>query len=74
MNKSKKRKLYYKQDHTAAKLITWAIGLPLLWFLIEDHTVFMLAMVLHGLYYFGVNTIAHIIEIVRKHRRQHDWF
>ena len=75
MSKSKRRKQIYSQDHIVAKLLTWAIGLPLLWYLVDDHslTTMMVVYSLHFLYYFGINTIGHILDIFRGFKTLHRW-
>lgn len=64
-------KRQYQQNHLSAKVIVCCIQLVLVLLIdiVQTKLLILLAVVL---YYFGVNTVAYLLEHIRGHRHRHD--
>ena len=68
---TKKEQRNYKEDHKLAKLICAIVNTFLFVSILEiDKPI--LFFIINLTYFFGVNSMAYIIEAVRKHKHKHD--
>ena len=71
------RKQEYKLDHTIGKIVILAISTALIIscvFIKQTHYLLLVLAINNVLYWFGVNTIAYIVETVMHHSHKHELF
>lgn len=67
---TKKDKVMYNQDHILAKVICCLINTLLVILYINTGSVILLILA-NITYFFGVNTLAYVIEAIRHHKHKH---
>jgi len=68
---NKERKIIYHKDHILAKIICCLINSILVLLYVKTNSLVFLLLA-NVTYFFGVNSISYIIEIVRHHPHNHD--